>query len=42
MSHNINSVGTTEEIIKIFSNVKTKRKMEKYESILSSKKLGIF
>ena len=41
VTHNINSVRiTTEEIIKkFFPNVKTKRKLEKYESILSSKKI---
>jgi len=41
VTHNINSVRiTTEEIIKkFFPNVKTRRKMEKYESILSSKKI---
>ena len=41
VTHNINSVRiTTEEIIKkFFPNVKTRREMEKYESILSSKKI---
>lgn len=41
VTHNINSVSiTTEEIIKkFFPNVKTTREMEKYESILSSKKI---
>ncbi len=41
VTHNINSVSlTTEEIIKqFFPNVKMKRDMEKYESILSSKKI---
>ena len=41
VTHNINSVSlTTEEIIKqFFPNVKMRRDMEKYESILSSKKI---
>ena len=41
VTHNINSVSlTTEEIIKqFFPNVKIRRDMEKYESILSSKKI---
>ena len=41
VTHNINSVSlTTEEIIKqFFPNVKMRRNMEKYESILSSKKI---
>ena len=41
VTHNINSVGLkTEEIIKqFFPNVKMRRDMEKYESILSSKKI---
>ena len=41
VTHNINSVSlTTEEIIKqFFPNVRMKRDMEKYESILSSKKI---
>ncbi len=41
VTHNINSVRiTTEEIIKnFFPNVKTRREMEKYESLLSSKKI---
>ena len=41
VTHNINSVSlTTEEIIKqFFPNVKMRRYMEKYESILSSKKI---
>ena len=41
VTHNINSVSlTTEEIIKqFFPNVQLKRKMEKYESILSARKI---
>ncbi len=41
VTHNINSVSlTTKEIIKqFFPNVKMRRDMEKYESILSSKKI---
>ena len=41
VTHNTNSVSlTTEEIImQFFSNVKLRRKMDKYESILSSKKI---
>ena len=41
VTHNINSVSlTTEEIMKqFFPNVKMRRDMEKYESILSSKKI---
>ena len=41
VTHNINSVNlTTEEIItKFFPNVKLRRKLDKYESILSSKKI---
>ena len=41
VTHNINSVSlTTEEIIKqFFPNIKMRRDMEKYESILSSKKI---
>ena len=41
VTHNINSVNlTTNEIIKqFFPNVKMRRKMEKYESILSSRKI---
>ena len=41
VTHNINSVNlTTNEIIKqFFPNVKMRRKMNKYESILSSRKI---
>ena len=41
VTHNINSVSlTTKEIIKqFFPNVKMRREMEEYESILSSKKI---
>ena len=41
VTHNTNSVSlTTEDIInKFYSNVKIRREMEEYESILSSKKI---